>query len=174
MRRLLAAAVALGVLTTQLTSAVPATAAPGGRDCKTVSGTANLLVGKVPKRVGTYTHTVHFCWGWGANPADYWMLSAKRSTSWKVMADDKTCSMDFFAQWDGDPRKGHDQFKRVSTKMWESSMGYDFKRNYFRTIYDDDYDCDFRYQGQLVWRPRVIIQLKPKPHVRAEPVFPNE
>ncbi len=175
MRRLLAAALAIGVLTVQLTSAIPASAAPGDRGCTTARGTANLLSDRGNKVVGTYTHTATYCWSWIGNPSHYTINSVKRSATWKIQKDDKKCAAEVFSQWANDPRRSADQVKKHSEKTWDSTMGHDFLRNYFVQTFEDDHKCTFKYAGQLLWRPRVVLRLKlPKPSVvSAPPVKPN-
>ncbi|NUR94363.1 MAG: hypothetical protein HOV67_03795 [Kribbellaceae bacterium] len=123
--------------------------------------------------LGTYTHTVQFCWDWIGTPSNYSITSAKRTYSMKLWPDDKFCAHDPFSQW-GRFSSGGNSLKKKSVKLWESTMGQNLVRNYFVRTYQDDHKCTYKYQGQLQWRPRVTIDLVlPHPKVRAPAVYPN-
>src|SRR4051812_11102782 len=152
MRRLLAGTLAIGVLAVQLTSAIPASAAPGGNGCTTARGTANLLSDRGDHVVGSYTQTVQYCWSWIGKPSQYSINSTKRSATWKIRKNDERCAGEVFGQWNGNPPRGADSIKKWSEKTWDSTMGHDFTWNLYIQTYHDDHNCTFRFYGKQTWR----------------------
>jgi hypothetical protein len=117
------------------------------------------------KRVGSYTSTVVYCWSWIGKPSQYTIKSTKRSATWKIEKD-QTCGNEVFGRWAGDPRRSADAIKKRSAKTWDSTQGHIFLRNYFLRTFADEHKCTFKFQGQLTWKPQVVLRLTlPKPSV---------